>query len=79
MLLLFTTTQSFLIDGNLEEMKYSRILSKKNRFYSLFDLMYLKTIKKNLLAYKSVYEAKEKDTKIILREDSKRRIIIRML
>ena len=41
--------------------------------------MNLKTIKKNLLAYKSVYEAKEKDTKIILREDSKRRIIIRML
>ena len=79
MLLLFTTTQAFSIDGNLEEMKYSRILSKKNRFYSLFDLMYLKTIKKNLLAYKSVYEAKEKDTKIILREDSKRRIIIRML
>ena len=79
MLLLFTTTQAFSIDGNLEEMKYSRILSKKNRFYSLFDLMNLKTIKKNLLAYKSVYEAKEKDTKIILREDSKRRIIIRML
>ena len=79
MLLLFTTTQAFSIDGNLEEMKYSRIISKKNRFYSLFDLMNLKTIKKNLLAYKSVYEAKEKDTKIILREDSKRRIIIRML
>ena len=79
MLLLFTTTQAFSIDGNLEEMKYSRILSKKNRFYSLFDLMNLKPIKKNPLAYKSVYEAKEKDTKIILREDSKRRIIIRML